>query len=85
MNWFKNLNAAPRLLLSFGLLIVLIAAISCLAIINLSQANDRITTLYQRDMAGLAVAEELAICPALPGEGGPATELSKAIFSPIPV
>jgi methyl-accepting chemotaxis protein len=61
MNWFKNLNAAPRLLLSFGLLIVLIAAISCLAIINLSQANDRIMALYQKDMAGLGVADELAI------------------------
>jgi methyl-accepting chemotaxis protein len=61
MNWFKNLNAAPRLLLSFGLLIVLIAAISCLAIINLSQANDRISALYQKDMAGLGVADELAI------------------------
>jgi methyl-accepting chemotaxis protein len=61
MNWFKNLNAAPRLLVSFGLLIVLIAAISCLAIINLSQANDRIMALYQKDMAGLGVADELAI------------------------
>ena len=39
MDWFKNLNAAPRLLLSFGILILLIAAISCLAIINLSQAT----------------------------------------------
>jgi methyl-accepting chemotaxis protein len=61
MNWFKNLNAAPRLLLSFGVLIVLIAAISCLAIINLSQANDRIIALYQKDMTGLGVADELAI------------------------
>ena len=61
MDWFKNLNAAPRLLLSFGLLIVLIAAISCLAIVNLSQANDRIMALYQNDMTGLGVADELAI------------------------
>jgi methyl-accepting chemotaxis protein len=61
MNWFKNLNAAPRLLLSFGLLIVVIAAISCLAIVNLSQANDRIMALYQKDMTGLGVADELAI------------------------
>jgi methyl-accepting chemotaxis protein len=61
MDWFKNLNAAPRLLLSFGLLIVLIAAISCLAIINLSQANDRIMALCQKDMTGLGVADELAI------------------------
>ncbi len=71
MNWFKNLNAAPRLLLSFGLLIVLIAAISCLAIINLSQANDRIMALYQKDMAGLGVADELAIARLSTGESGP--------------
>jgi hypothetical protein len=61
MDWFKNLNAAPRLLLSFGLLIMLIAAISCLAIINLTQANDGITAVYQKDMAGLGVADELVI------------------------
>jgi methyl-accepting chemotaxis protein len=70
MNWFKNLNAAPRLLLSFGLLIVLIAAISCLAIINLSQANDRIMALYQKDMAGLGVADELAIARLSLGRAG---------------
>jgi hypothetical protein len=28
MSWFKNLNATPRLMLSFGVLIVLIGAIS---------------------------------------------------------
>jgi methyl-accepting chemotaxis protein len=70
MDWFKNLNAAPRLLLSFGLLIVLIAAISCLAIVNLSQANDRITALYQKDMAGLGVADELAIARLTLGRVG---------------
>jgi methyl-accepting chemotaxis protein len=61
MNWFKNLNAAPRLLLSFGVLIALTGAVSCLAIVDLSQANDRMTVLYQKDMAGLAVADDLAI------------------------
>jgi hypothetical protein len=39
MNWFKNLNAAPRLLLSFGVLIALTGAVSCLAIVDLSQAT----------------------------------------------
>jgi len=52
MNWFKNLNATPRLLLSFGVLNVLIGAISYLAIFKPSQANDRIDTLYHADMMG---------------------------------
>ena len=46
MNWFKSLNATPRLLLSFGVLIFLIAIISYLSLSNLSQANDRVGTLY---------------------------------------
>ena len=44
MNWFKSLNATPRLLLSFGVLIFLIAIISYLSLSNLSQANDRVGT-----------------------------------------
>jgi methyl-accepting chemotaxis protein len=70
MDWFKNLNAAPRLLLSFGLLIVVIAVISCLAIVNLGQANDRIMALYQKDMTGLGVADELAIARLSLGREG---------------
>jgi methyl-accepting chemotaxis protein len=70
MDWFKNLNAAPRLLLSFGVLIVLMAAISCLAIINLSQANDRMMVLYQKDMMGLGVADDLAIARLSLGREG---------------
>ena len=40
MNWFKNLDATPRLLLSFGVLNVLIAAMSYLAIANLGVRKD---------------------------------------------
>jgi Tar ligand binding domain homologue len=61
MDGFKNLNAATRLLLSFGVLMVFIAAISALAIVNLGQANDRMKGLYTQDMAGLGVADELVI------------------------
>jgi hypothetical protein len=32
MNWFKNLNATPRLMSSFGVLLVLTLGISYLAI-----------------------------------------------------
>ncbi len=76
MDWFKNLNAAPRLLLSFGLLIVLIAAISCLAVINLSQANDRMEILYTQDMTGLSVSDDLTIARLMLGEQGRFTILN---------
>ena len=60
MNWFKNLNATPRLMSSFGVIIVLILGISALSIYNLGQANDRIGVLYQDDMAGLRQANQIA-------------------------
>ena len=61
MNWFKNLNATPRLLLSFGVLIVLIGVISYLAIANLGQANDRLQVLYQEDMMGAIQSANISV------------------------
>jgi methyl-accepting chemotaxis protein len=61
VNWFKNLIATTRLLLSFGILIVFIGIISYLAIFNLSQANDRIDTIYHADMMGAIAADDLAV------------------------
>lgn len=52
MNWFKNLNAMPRLMSSFGVLLVLTMGISYLATKNLSEANDRVGALYNEDMIG---------------------------------
>jgi len=52
MNWFKNLNAMPRLMSSFGVLLALTIGISYLAIRDLSEGNDRIGALYQEDMTG---------------------------------
>src|ERR1035441_6103578 len=60
MNWFKNLNAMPRPMSSFGVLLVLTLVISYLAITNLSKANDRISTLFQDDMAGSRQANQIA-------------------------
>lgn len=61
MNWFKNLNATPRLMSSFGVLLVLTLVISYLAISNLSKANDRVDSLYHVDMIGATRANELTI------------------------
>jgi methyl-accepting chemotaxis protein len=61
MNWFKNLNATPRLMSSFGVLLVLTLGISYLAISNLSKANDRVDSLYHVDMVGATRANGLTI------------------------
>ncbi len=61
MNWFKNLNAMPRLMSSFGVLLVLTLGISYLAISNLSKANDRVDSLYHIDMLGATRANDMTI------------------------
>jgi methyl-accepting chemotaxis protein len=61
MNWFKNLNATPRLMSSFGVLLVLTLGISYLAISNLSKANDRVDSLYHVDMVGSTRADGITI------------------------
>jgi hypothetical protein len=48
MNWFKNLNATPRLMSSFGIVIALTLVISYLGVSGLSKSNDRINVLYNR-------------------------------------
>ncbi len=67
MQWFRNLNATPRLMLSFGVLIVFIAGISYLAISNLSKANDRVESLYHMDMVGATKAAGITINVATVG------------------
>jgi methyl-accepting chemotaxis protein len=61
MNWFKNLNAMPRLMSSFGVLLVLTLGISYLAISNLGAANDRVGFLYNKDMVGNSHASAMGI------------------------
>jgi len=61
VNWFKNLNAAPRLMVSFGVLLVLTLGISYLAISSLAKANDRVDSLYHQDMVGSTRADGITI------------------------
>jgi methyl-accepting chemotaxis protein len=57
MNWFRNLNAMPRLMSSFGIMIVLTLGVGYLGITNLSNANDRVEGLYEKDMRGIIAVE----------------------------
>jgi len=61
MRWFNNLKATPRLMLSFGLLIVLTCSIAILGINNLSKGNDRVESLYHMDMLGMEKADNMTI------------------------
>ena len=67
MNWFKNLNATPRLMISFGVLLALTMGMGYLAITSLSQANDRLATLYQEDMLGSMRVNDIAVARAMNG------------------
>jgi len=67
MNWFKNLNAAPRLMIGFGTLLVLTLGIGYLSIANLSKANDRLGALYQEDMLGAMRVNDIAVARAMNG------------------
>jgi methyl-accepting chemotaxis protein len=61
MNKFKNLNAKPKLFVAFGVMLSLILGISYLAVDSLTQANERVLTLYDRDMKGLSAADGIVI------------------------
>jgi methyl-accepting chemotaxis protein len=67
MNWFKNLNATPRLMSSFGVLLLLTVVISYLGIGNLSKANDRLGHLYREDMLGAMSILDISIERAMNG------------------
>jgi len=59
MNAFRNLDATPRLMIAFGVMIALILGVSSLAISDLGADNVRMTTLYQADMQGALIADHL--------------------------
>jgi len=61
MRWFNNLDAKPRLMISFGVLLVLTLIISSLAISNMSNANDRVQNLYEKDMKGVIAVQNIAV------------------------
>jgi len=61
MNWFRNLNATPRLMSSFGIVIALAMTLGYLGINNLGKANDRVDRLYNMDFKGADAASNLTI------------------------
>ena len=61
MEWFKNLNATPRLMLSFGVVLLLTFVMGFLGLSRLSSANDRLVALYKLDLLGVVDIEDIVI------------------------
>jgi hypothetical protein len=59
MNWFKNLNATPRLMSSFGIVLLLTLGISYISITSLGEANHGTEMLYQNEMKGILAVENI--------------------------
>jgi methyl-accepting chemotaxis protein len=61
MNWFNNLNATPRLMLGFGILLLLSLVTGIFAISRLSESNSQLGELYSRDMKATILAKDLSV------------------------
>lgn len=61
MDWYRNLNAKPRLALGFGVLLFLTLIIGLVGTYSLKQAAGRVDALYNRDMRGMQAVENIAI------------------------
>jgi methyl-accepting chemotaxis protein len=59
MNWFKNLNAAPRLISSFGIILLLTLGISYISITSLGEASKAMGMLYQNELKGIIAVENI--------------------------
>ncbi len=60
MQWFRNLNALPKLVLSFGLLTVLNVMTGVLALDRLNGESGRVVTAYSSDIEGMAQVDTIA-------------------------
>jgi methyl-accepting chemotaxis protein len=61
MQWFRNLNALPKLVVSFCLLTLVSTATSLVSLKKLSEESDRVVTAYSRDIGGLAQVDNIAL------------------------
>ena len=65
MSWFNNLNARPKLMISFGLLLAITTFIGYEGVVLAIALNGKIDTLYSRDVIGLAAVKDVEIDKAL--------------------
>jgi len=65
LRWFKNLNAMPKLMLSFGVMLAITTFIGYQGVRLALALNDKIDTLYARDVVGLAAVKDVEVDKAL--------------------
>jgi len=58
MDWYRNMRTAHKLLLGFGIVTALLAFVGWTGVTSMSRMESNVTTIYQRDFAGLNAAEE---------------------------
>ena len=67
MGWFFNLKTLWKLLLGFGLVLCILAFVGYMGVSGMSQTNDRLNTLYERELIGLSEIKEANLDRALIG------------------
>jgi methyl-accepting chemotaxis protein len=76
MTWFKNLRTAAKLMTGFGLMAAVLTGVGWWGLRGMGEINDRLTTLYERDMIGLSAVKEANINLVYIGRGVRAAVLS---------
>ena len=65
MNWFKDLNLKPKLMISFGILLAITIAIGNQGIQIATNLNKRIDAIYRHDVVALAAVKDMEVDKAL--------------------
>ena len=67
MTWFKNLRTIAKLMIGFGILALLMGTLGYVGLSGIDTINDKLATMYQRDLLGLAAIKDVATDVALIG------------------
>jgi methyl-accepting chemotaxis protein len=84
MTWLKNLNAMPKLMLSFGLILALTAGIGSIGVYELAEQTAQSDLLFRRDVAGLVTIKEFEVTKAKIATASISAIVSAAQPSPQP-
>jgi methyl-accepting chemotaxis protein len=60
MQWFRDLKALPKLVISFGLVTLLSTVTGLVSLKKLSEQSDLVVSAYSKDIGGLAQVDNIA-------------------------
>lgn len=61
MNWFKNLNAVPKIMTACGGLLLFVVGVSFLALSQISEFNDIAMQIFTREVGGMKAIEQAEV------------------------